>query len=149
MKKLIIKEKIKNNKGIAVLFAVLTSVFLVSVAATIVSVALRQTILSSTGRDSQYALFAANTVLECAMFWDLNPPIVLPTGEAVFPVDGSANEDIPSTPTGINCNGGNIITGVGFSNTKTHANKADGAWNKDLGTNTFTIYISYLILSIN
>ena len=33
--------------------------------------AVRQVLLSGTGRDSQYAFYAANTGIECAMYWDL------------------------------------------------------------------------------
>lgn len=80
----------KKEKGVAVLFAVLVAVLLVSIGATIVSIALRQTILSSTGRESQYAFYAANTALECALYWDFyryddfneTPLYVFPSGDA-------------------------------------------------------------------
>lgn len=82
------KKLREKNKGIAILFAVLVAVILISIATTITSIAIRQTILSSTGRESQYAFYAANTALECALYWDFNPP----TGQTsplavVFPVD--------------------------------------------------------------
>jgi hypothetical protein len=91
MKKNIFKNLIsknKNQKGVVVLFAVLVAVLLVSIAATIISIAIRQTVLSSTGRESQYAFYAANTALECALYWDLNPPEPLNSGDPlryVFP----------------------------------------------------------------
>lgn len=72
----IIKKENSNQKtrssGVAVLFAVLVAVILVSIGATIVSIALRQTILSSTGRESQVAFYVASTAIECARYWDVN-----------------------------------------------------------------------------
>lgn len=96
----------KKEKGVAVLFAVLVAVLLVSIGATIVSIALRQTILSSTGRESQVAFYAANTVMDCALFWDLNPPAPASGDPAdqeyVFPVDGLSQIPI-SVP--VTCSG--------------------------------------------
>lgn len=77
----------KKNKGFTLLFAVLVSVLVLAVGASVITIALKQTILSSTGRESQYAFYAANTGLECALFWDLNPQVTGATGvkERVFP----------------------------------------------------------------
>jgi hypothetical protein len=92
------KKQITNNKnkGVAILFAVLVTVMLVSIGISIVSIGLRQTVLSSTGRESQIAFYVANTALECARFWDLNPPgggengFVFPTE---LPLDPSELEE--------------------------------------------------------
>jgi hypothetical protein len=119
IKKIIIKNKLKENRGVAVLFAVLVAVLMVSVAATMVSIAMRQTILSNTGRDSQYAMFAANTALECALFWDLNygASVTLSTStDRIFP-NTNFNETRPGDflSKDVKCNGGNILTGAGFN----------------------------------
>ncbi len=105
MKKLFLQKNLSQQKGFTLLFAVLVSTLVVSIGASIISIALRQTILSGTSRESQYAFYAANTVLECAFYWDL-------TNSGVFPVPGD-NFDVADTST-ITCAGGNIITGVGF-----------------------------------
>jgi type II secretory pathway pseudopilin PulG len=90
-----------KEKGVAILFAVLVAVLLVSIAATIVSIALRQTILSSTGRESQIAFYTANTAMECALYWDLNP-VDGSTSGRVFPVFDLSQE---TDTTGVSCAG--------------------------------------------
>jgi hypothetical protein len=75
------QSKTNKQKGLAILYAVIVSIIMLSVATSISSIALRQTKLSSTGRESQYAFFAANTGIECARYWDLQS---LSTGVA-FP----------------------------------------------------------------
>ncbi len=54
------------------LFAVLISIIVLAVGASIVNIALKQIVLSGVGRESQYAFYAANTGIECAIYWDLN-----------------------------------------------------------------------------
>lgn len=101
-----------KQKGFTLLFAVLVSTLVVSISASITSIALRQTILSGTSRESQYAFYAANTVLECAFYWDI-------TNANVFPPPDE--DQLVSTDTGadtIKCAGGNIITGDGFSSSQ-------------------------------
>jgi hypothetical protein len=41
--------------------------------------ALRQVVLSGVWRDSQFAFYAANTGIECALYWDLNGGVVFAT----------------------------------------------------------------------
>ncbi len=54
------------------LFAVLISIIVLAVGASIINIALKQVVLSGVGRESQYAFYAANTGIECALYWDLN-----------------------------------------------------------------------------
>ncbi len=61
----------KPEKGFTLLFSLLVSTLVLTVGASIISISLRQLVISSTGRDSQYAFYAANTGIECAMYWDL------------------------------------------------------------------------------
>jgi hypothetical protein len=67
------KKNIKNNEGFTLLFSVLVSTLVLSVGASIVTIALKQVVLSGTGRESQYAFYASNTGIECALYWDLAP----------------------------------------------------------------------------
>lgn len=64
--------KNKKEKGFTMLFAVLVSVIVLAVGASIISIALKQVVLSGIGRESQYAFYSANTGVECALYWDLN-----------------------------------------------------------------------------
>ena len=63
-----IKKIQKKEKGFLVLIAVLVSMILLSIGTFIASVAVREIRLSSSVKDSQKAFFAADAVLECALF---------------------------------------------------------------------------------
>jgi hypothetical protein len=66
------KIKIRNsNGGFALLYAVLITGLLVSIGMTIATIAAREVVLSSAGRESQFAFYAADTGIECALFWDI------------------------------------------------------------------------------
>jgi hypothetical protein len=78
-------KKQKNNKkekGFTLLFAVLVSTLVLAVGASIISMALRQVVLSGIGRDSQFAFYASNTGIECALYWDLNGGVVFATSSS-------------------------------------------------------------------
>ena len=60
-------KKVSSKKGYTLLFAVIVSVLLLSIAAFILSVSRKQAILSSSARDSIYAFYAADSGLECAV----------------------------------------------------------------------------------
>jgi hypothetical protein len=62
---------IKDEKGFTLLFAVIVSTLVLAVGGSIINIALKQVILSGTGRESQYAFYAANTGIECAYYLDI------------------------------------------------------------------------------
>lgn len=120
MTKNYLKSK-RTQAGFTLLFAVLVSTLIVSIGATIISIALRQTILSGTNRESNYAFYAANTILECAVYWDKVG--VEGDAGAVFPAPGgdvNVNvgeaitidaETLVSSTDDITCAGVNIVAG--------------------------------------
>ncbi|MDD5165700.1 MAG: hypothetical protein PHG25_04185 [Candidatus Pacebacteria bacterium] len=57
----------KTQKGYTLLFAVIVSVLVLSIAAFILSVSRKQAILSASARDSVYAFYAADSGLECGI----------------------------------------------------------------------------------
>lgn len=67
-KKQINKKINKKQKGFVILIAVLVSMILLSIGIFIASVATREIQLSSSAKGSQAAFFAADSVLECALF---------------------------------------------------------------------------------
>lgn len=69
------KSKIKNKKGFALLYAVLVSSILLSIGLAIFNITMKELLLSSLGRDSQFAFYAADTGIECALYWDFVPAI--------------------------------------------------------------------------
>ncbi len=108
-----------TQSGFTLLFSILVATMVVAIGATIISIAIRQTILSGTSRESQYAFYAANTVLECAYYWDTTTRTDL-NGKSVFPAPG-VTTDIPISNGSpeqniVTCAGVNIITGAGNDN---------------------------------
>lgn len=79
----------KEKKGFTLLFAVLVSTLVLAVGASIISMALRQVILSGVGRDSQFAFYASNTGIECALYWDLNSSFSFATSTDTPPSNGT------------------------------------------------------------
>lgn len=69
------KKVDSDERGFTLLFAVLVSTLVLAVGASIISMALRQVVLSGVGRDSQFAFYASNTGIECALYWDLNSTV--------------------------------------------------------------------------
>jgi Tfp pilus assembly protein PilX len=87
MKHLAHKEKghvMQSEKGFAMLFAVLVSSVLLSIGLSIFNLMLKEIALSSSGRESQFAFYAADTGIECALYWDFkaSSPVMFATSSA-------------------------------------------------------------------
>ena len=65
-------KKFRKNtqRGFTLLLAALVSSIVLAVGAAIFSIAQKQVTLSALGRDSQFAFYAADTIAECALYWD-------------------------------------------------------------------------------
>lgn len=59
-----------QNRGFTLLLSALVSSIVLSLGASIFTLARKQVTLSSLGRDSQYAFYAADQAVECALYWD-------------------------------------------------------------------------------
>ena len=70
MKKLFAHHAVK--RGFTLLIAVLVSSVMLSIGVAIYNIVSKQVILSSAGRESQFAFFAADTGVECVLYWDSN-----------------------------------------------------------------------------
>lgn len=107
----------KLKKGIALLMAVLVSGLFFVIAAAIFKIALVELILSSTGRDSQFAFYAADTGAECALFWNYKYQGGVYNDASAFSIYNYGNGDETSnrerleggTDLMISCNGGQIV----------------------------------------
>ncbi len=87
----------KNNRGFTVLLAALVASLVLSLGLSIYSIASKQIILSSLGRNSQYAFYAADTAAECALYWDRRFdkfPTTTPDSISTFKCDA---QDITAT----------------------------------------------------
>lgn len=57
-------------RGFTLLFASLVSSLLLAVGVAIFDITLKEALLSSTVRDSAYAVYTADAAIECALYWD-------------------------------------------------------------------------------
>ena len=82
----------KLQAGFTLLMASLIGALLLAIGLAIFNLAFKELILSSSGRESQFAFYAADTGIECALFWDFKNT----TGKSAFAT---------STASTISCNG--------------------------------------------
>ncbi len=68
-----LKRNLNKNRsqGIAIYISVIVTATLILVSFAIISLALKQIVISSASRDSQAAFYAADSGVECALYWDL------------------------------------------------------------------------------
>jgi len=59
-----------SQRGFTLLLAALVASISLALGAAVFSIAQKQLTLSGIGRDSQFAFYAADTVAECALYWD-------------------------------------------------------------------------------
>jgi hypothetical protein len=79
------------NKGFTLFIAIVVMGTLLLVASGIISLAFKESLISSSGKESQLAFYAADTGMECALYWDIRNP----SGQSAFAT---------STGSTINCN---------------------------------------------
>ena len=60
----------KHKRGFVLLLAVLVSGILLALGLALYNIASKELLLSSAGRDSQFAFYAADSGIECALYWD-------------------------------------------------------------------------------
>lgn len=92
---------LKQSRGFTLLYAVLIASLLLAIGLAIFNITLKEFLLSSAARDSQFAFYAADTGIECAVFWDIQ-----------------GNAFATSTTSTIECAGQSIpnVGGAGFDN---------------------------------
>lgn len=80
--------RLHTERGFTLLLASLISSVVLSIGSSIFALAQKEITISSLGRDSQFAFYAADTGAECALYWDIRyqyfqagaaPPGVSPT----------------------------------------------------------------------
>lgn len=63
--------KTNDSAGFTLLLAVLVAGLLLSIGLAIFNITIKELLLASIGRESQFAFYAADTGTECALYWDL------------------------------------------------------------------------------
>lgn len=89
-----INKIFNSKKGMTLFISIIVMGILLFISFAVVGITLKATFFSSSGRDSQYAFYAADAGLECAIYWD--------SKEDSFST---------STPASITCAGQSISTG--------------------------------------
>jgi hypothetical protein len=74
-----------TQRGFTLLMAALVASIVLSLGSSIFLIAQKQVTLSSLGRDSQFAFYAADAAAECALYWDLRDSYFSTTTSDVHP----------------------------------------------------------------
>ena len=86
-------NRFRKNSGIALLMAVLVSGIFFVISAAIFKIALVELLLSSSGRDSQSAFYAADTGAECGIYWQRKfTPTATDPSTSAFSTDDSLGQ---------------------------------------------------------
>lgn len=96
----------KKQSGFTILVAVVTAGILLIIAMTIGGIALKEQVLSTASKESQIAYYAADSGMECALFWDQKKGVFSPGTD-----QSNGDLTLPDVPT-INCNGKSIVTKI-------------------------------------
>ena len=64
------KKREERSRGFTLLLAALIASIVLALGTSIFEIAQKEVTLSSIGRDSQFAFYAADTAAECALYWD-------------------------------------------------------------------------------
>jgi hypothetical protein len=73
-----------SESGFTLLLAALTASLLLVLGASVFGLVQKSIILSSLGRDSQFAFYAADTAAECALYWDARHDAFSPSTTTPF-----------------------------------------------------------------
>lgn len=74
-----------SNAGFTLLLAALIASIVLVLGASIFGIAQKELMLSSIGRDSQFAFYAADTGAECALYWDIRHQYFAPVTPSITP----------------------------------------------------------------
>ena len=96
-------KKHSKQSGFTLLLSALVASIVLSLGSSIFLIAKKQILLSSLGRDSQFAFYAADTGAECALYWDVRYNAFATTTVAATPTcDGTELDveigDFPTLP---------------------------------------------------
>lgn len=83
--------KTLHSRGFTLLYSVLISSILLAIGIAIFEITVRELRLSSIVRESQYAFYAADSGIECALYWDVQATssrIFYPGGPQTITCDG-------------------------------------------------------------
>ncbi|HAO65028.1 TPA: hypothetical protein DCQ44_03560 [Candidatus Taylorbacteria bacterium] len=80
-----IKTHSLKQKGFTILVAVVTAGILLIIAMSIGAIALKEQVLATAGKESQTAFYAADSGMECALYWDQIKGVFVPGSTGTWP----------------------------------------------------------------
>lgn len=92
-----------QKRGFTLLFSALAASLLLAISLSIITISIKESQLSGIARESQYAFYAADAGVECALYWDI--------------VHDKFNPSVPAST--ITCNGQIASVGGGLTSTFT------------------------------
>lgn len=98
----------RNNGGFTIFFAMLVGGLALAIGVAIYDLTVRELDLSGTATQSQYAIYAADTGAECALYWDFKCELSGCSAGAAF---ATSSESVVPT-TGVSCNGIDVAGGA-------------------------------------
>ncbi len=116
------KEK-QSVGGFTLLIAVLLTSLLLAIGYSLITFAVKQTIISTSGKESVLAFYAADAGAECASYWDLQYPGASGV-TSLFATTSPRSAQIPTS--GFYCHGTDIVSVDSPKNTVVHSH-IDGA----------------------
>lgn len=64
----------ESQNGFTLFISLVVAGVMFLIATGVVNLAVKQSLISSSGKDSQAAFYAADTAMECALYWDVKNP---------------------------------------------------------------------------
>jgi hypothetical protein len=103
-------KNILYKKGFTLFFALLTASLALAIGLAIYDITLRELTLSEVATQSQYAVYAADSGAECALYWDNKYTTGNTNGgsNSAF-ATSSADNEVPITGGGVICGGQDIV----------------------------------------
>lgn len=117
------------QRGFTLFFAILVGSLALAVGLAIYDLTVRELQLSAVATQSQYAIYAADTGAECALYWDSKCSLAGCVAGSAFATSSNTNGGTFPPAAGINCN--NQVLSVAPAQTGASA-----------ATTTFTMFVS-------
>jgi hypothetical protein len=132
-----------NKKGFTIFFAMLVGSLALAVGFAIYDLTVREIDLSAAASQSQYAIFAADAGVECALYWDAKAPSLNGSPSIFATSTGVGNAATGGS--GTVCNDQNIVTKGTPPTPFAMPTSGWSSWtvvgNASLATTTFTLAI--------
>lgn len=103
------RRTLYKQKGFSLFLAIIVMGVLLIIGFSVANIGSKEVNFSTISRESQYAIFAADAGVECALYWDTKHP----SGNSAFATSSSGSPII--------CVGSNIVNGAAISGTSTLA----------------------------